>query len=74
MQSCIVCEARRIAATVNCSAKMRCEGNRWLILDNLTLTLLADSEAKYSPLFVLDDAGVRFYAPRLAMIAAAPCG
>ena len=55
MQSCIVCEARRIAATVNCSAKMRCEGNRWLILDNLTLTLLADSEAKYSPLFVLDD-------------------
>ncbi len=34
---------------------------QWLILDNGTLVLLADTESKYTPLFVLSDGGVRRY-------------
>jgi len=35
----------------------------WLILDNGTLVLLPDIETRYTPLFVLDDDGVRRYIP-----------
>jgi predicted transglutaminase-like cysteine proteinase len=36
------------------------EDDQWLILDNLTLALVEDTdESKYTPLFVLDDHGVR---------------
>jgi predicted transglutaminase-like cysteine proteinase len=34
-------------------------GGQWLILDNLTLTLVPDTASKYTPLFVLDGDGVR---------------
>ena len=35
---------------------------RWLLLDNMTMALVADSEeTDYVPLFVLDDTGVRQY-------------
>lgn len=34
--------------------------DRWLILDNLTMTLVRDVDAsRYTPMFVLDDQGVR---------------
>jgi|SRR5579862_790825 len=40
------------------------QDDRWLILDNLTLTLVQDSdESEYAPLFVLDDHGVRQFQP-----------
>jgi predicted transglutaminase-like cysteine proteinase len=41
------------------------QDERWLILDNLTLALVQDTdESQYAPLFVLDDHGVRrFQAP-----------
>jgi len=36
------------------------QDRRWVILDNLTLALVEDSdESQYAPLFILDDAGVR---------------
>lgn len=36
------------------------QDDQWLILDNLTLALVQDTdESKYAPLFVLDDHGVR---------------
>jgi predicted transglutaminase-like cysteine proteinase len=41
------------------------QDDRWLILDNLTLTLVQDTdESEYAPLFVLDDHGVRQFQPR----------
>jgi len=41
------------------------QGGRWLILDNLTLALVQDTdEAEYTPLYVLDDHGVRLFQPR----------
>jgi predicted transglutaminase-like cysteine proteinase len=41
------------------------QDDRWLILDNLTLTLVQDTDAsEYDPLFVLDDHGVRMFRPR----------
>ena len=39
--------------------------DRWLILDNLTLALVPDTDAsEYTPLFVLDDRGVRLFQSR----------
>jgi predicted transglutaminase-like cysteine proteinase len=39
--------------------------DRWLILDNLTLALVQDTDAsEYAPLFVLDDRGVRLFQTR----------
>jgi predicted transglutaminase-like cysteine proteinase len=39
--------------------------DRWLILDNLTLALVQDTDAsEYIPLFVLDNHGVRLFQPR----------
>lgn len=35
--------------------------DQWLILDNLTLTLLPDTLSAYVPLLVLDDSGMRRY-------------
>ena len=36
------------------------QDDRWLILDNLTLVIVPDTdESRYAPLFVLDDHGVR---------------
>ena len=36
------------------------QGNRWLILDDLTMALVRDTdESQYTPLFVLDNHGVR---------------
>jgi predicted transglutaminase-like cysteine proteinase len=41
------------------------QDNRWLILDDLTLTLVEDSdEPAYAPLFVLDNHGVRLFQGR----------
>jgi predicted transglutaminase-like cysteine proteinase len=41
------------------------QDDRWLILDNLTLTLVQDTDAsEYTPLFVLDDRGVRLFQSR----------
>jgi predicted transglutaminase-like cysteine proteinase len=41
------------------------QDDRWLILDNLTLTLVQDTdESEYVPLFVLDDHGVRMFQSR----------
>jgi predicted transglutaminase-like cysteine proteinase len=41
------------------------QDGRWLILDNLTLALVQDTDAsEYTPLFVLDDHGVRMFGPR----------
>jgi predicted transglutaminase-like cysteine proteinase len=41
------------------------QGGRWLILDNLTLALVQDTdESEYAPLFVLDDHGVRLFQAR----------
>jgi len=38
------------------------QNGRWLLLDNMTMALVADSEeTHYVPLFVLDDTGVRQY-------------
>jgi predicted transglutaminase-like cysteine proteinase len=37
------------------------EDKRWLILDNLTLLLLQDSETDYEPIAVLDEMGARGY-------------
>jgi predicted transglutaminase-like cysteine proteinase len=38
------------------------QDDRWLILDNLTLALVQDTdESEYTPLFVLDDHGVRLF-------------
>lgn len=34
---------------------------QWLILDNGTMTLVPDTDTKYTPLFVLDGEGVRRY-------------
>jgi predicted transglutaminase-like cysteine proteinase len=39
--------------------------DRWLILDDLTLALVPDTdESQYTPLFVLDNHGVRLFQPR----------
>ena len=44
------------------------EDREWLILDNLTMTLVKDSEQKnYEPMFVLDDIGVRSYTPQIGL-------
>ena len=41
------------------------QDDRWLILDDLTLALVQDTdESKYAPLFVLDDDGVRLVQTR----------
>jgi len=41
------------------------QDDRWLILDDLTLTLVQDTdESEYAPLFVLDDHGVRLFQTR----------
>ncbi len=41
------------------------QGNRWLILDDLTLAIVQDTdEAEYVPLFVLDHHGVRQFVSR----------
>jgi predicted transglutaminase-like cysteine proteinase len=41
------------------------QGGRWLILDNLTLALVQDTdESEYAPLYVLDDHGVRLFQTR----------
>ena len=41
------------------------QDDRWLILDNLTLTLVQDTdESEYVPLFVLDNHGVRLFRHR----------
>ena len=52
------------------------QDDRWLILDNLTLALVQDRDAtEYTPLFVLDDNGVRLFQvhyPNSADFAAAP--
>jgi len=41
------------------------QDGRWLVLDDSTLTLVLDSDAsEYTPLFVLDDHGVRLFRPR----------
>jgi predicted transglutaminase-like cysteine proteinase len=41
------------------------QDERWLILDNLTLALVQDTdESEYTPLFVLDNHGVRLFQRR----------
>src|ERR1700733_14787872 len=41
------------------------QDDRWLILDNLTLALVQDTEeSEYTPLYVLDDHGVRLFQNR----------
>jgi predicted transglutaminase-like cysteine proteinase len=41
------------------------QDDRWLILDDLTLALVQDTdESEYTPLFVLDNHGVRLFQPR----------
>jgi len=41
------------------------QDDRWLILDNLTLALVQDTEeSEYAPLYVLDDHGVRLFQNR----------
>lgn len=41
------------------------QDDRWLILDDLTLTLVQDiDESEYTPLFILDDQGVRIFQTR----------
>lgn len=41
------------------------QDDQWLILDNLTLMLVQDTdESEYAPLFVSDDHGVRLFQPR----------
>jgi predicted transglutaminase-like cysteine proteinase len=41
------------------------QDDRWLLLDNLTLALVQDTDAsEYTPLFVLDDHGVRQFQTR----------
>jgi hypothetical protein len=41
------------------------QDNRWLILDDSTLALVQDTDAsEYTPLFVLDDHGVRLFQTR----------
>jgi predicted transglutaminase-like cysteine proteinase len=41
------------------------QDGRWLILDNLTMALVPDTdESEYTPLFILDDHGVRVFQPR----------
>jgi len=40
------------------------QDDRWLILDDLTLALVQDTdESEYTPLFVLDNHGVRLFQP-----------
>jgi predicted transglutaminase-like cysteine proteinase len=40
------------------------EGGQWLLLDNLTMMLVKDTDCKvYVPVFVLDETGVRRYLP-----------
>jgi predicted transglutaminase-like cysteine proteinase len=40
------------------------QDDRWLILDDLTLALVQDTdESEYTPLFVLDNLGVRLFQP-----------
>lgn len=40
------------------------EHEQWLLLDNLTMTLVKDTDRKaYVPMFVLDETGVRRYLP-----------
>lgn len=42
------------------------EGGQWLLLDNLTMTLVKDTDRTgYVPMFVLDETGVRRYIPSI---------
>lgn len=42
------------------------DDGQWLLLDNLTMTLVTDTDRKgYVPMFVLDETGVRRYLPAM---------
>ena len=41
------------------------QDDRWLILDDLTMAIVQDTDkSKYTPPFVFDDHGVRLFQPR----------